>query len=897
VSASPAAPPAWLERRLARALGAHRWREAILGDLAEAFAARRRRGDGLAAFWYFGEAARLALRFAPQRLADGLARRLLLRPRRISRESAMSQLLFDLRLSLRALAKRPATTLLVVATLALGLGANVGVYDLVDAMIVRPFRFPASDRLVALYESTPNNEFERTNLSPASFLDYRTESAEVVEALVAFEWWNANLRGSEAPEKVGGFRTSSEFFDTLRVRPALGRGFRSADGEPGAPPVVVLGHDLWQRRFGGDPGVLGRPVDIDGVSHTVVGVAPPELTFPYGSELWAPLVLAGEVAQKRDVHYLGAFGRLVDGAELDGAAARFALVAERLAADHPEEMRDRAAATRTLAVAFRDVGAAPIFALFQASALFVLLIGWINVSNLVLARGQERQRELALLDALGAGRWRLVRLQVSETAVLAAAAALLALPVAALGAKLMRDTIPPSIAKYVVGLDRVGLDGRTVLATFGLAAVSLLAVAAWPALRASATGLGLLLRDSGRTATAGGRHQRGRNFLVVVEIGAALALVVAATLAVRASQSMSTGAQGYAPDGLLTFKSVLPEGRFDEPAERRRFAESALERLATLPGVESGALANVLPATGENTSRIVAIQGEPEPNPSTAPRVDLRTVTTGFFETLRLPLVAGRELDASDDAEAPRVAVISRSMAERYWPGRQALGQRFRAGDADQPWITVVGVAGDHVHHWFGRRLAPTYFVPYAQQPSYSISVALRTTGDPTALAADVRAAMAEVDPLQPIYELRTQRQQIAENTVGLRLVSGVMTVFAGLALLLAVTGVYGVMAYRVSLRRQEFGIRVALGASATDVLRLTLGQSMRLAAVGLGLGLAASVAVGRAVGAVLRGVVELDAGMAFAAAAALAAATFVAALVPARRALAADPVEVLRAE
>lgn len=360
---------------------------------------------------------------------------------------------------------------------------------------------------------------------------------------------------------------------------------------------------------------------------------------------------------------------------------------------------------------------------------------------------------------------------------------------------------------------------------------------------------------------------------------------------------MSTGPQGYDPDGVLAFKTVLPEGRFDDPNERRRFADRALERLAALPGVESAALVNVLPASGENSSRIVTVEGEPEPNPSTAPRADLRAVSPGYFTTLRLPIVAGRGLDVRDDAEAQRVAVVSRAMAELYWPGREALGQRFRAGGAEQPWITVVGVAGDHIHHWFSRRHAPTYFVPSAQQPTYTLCFALRTVGDPVALAAEARTAMAEVDPLQPIYELRSQRQQIAENTVGLRIVSGVMTAFAGLALVLAVGGVYGVMAYRVSLRRQEFGVRVALGASATDVLRLTLGQSMRLAAIGIALGLAASVAVGRAVGAVLQGVTELDPGLALGAAAALAAATFVAAVVPARRALVADPAEVLRAE
>lgn len=892
------APPRRLERWLAAALAGERFRDDLLGDLAEEHARRRASAGGArAATWYAAEALRLALRFAPQRFEDRLWRRFARRRSNLPEEGPMSTWTFDFRLSWRALAKRPAPALLVVATLAVGLGANAAVFGLIDAMILHPFSFAESERLIRLSETTPNGEFDRSNLSPANFLDYRAESAGVVEALVGFEWWDANLRGSEAPEKVQGFFVSVEHFDALRLRPALGRFFRPADGEPGAPPVVVLGHALWRRQFGADPSIVGRALDIDGGSYTVVGVAPEKMSFPTGSELWAPLVIAGDVAQVRDRHYLGAFGRLVDGVELDQAAARYALVAERIAAQAPEAMRDRGTATRTLAAGFRDVGAGPIFGLFQASALFVLMIGWINVANLLLARGQERQRELAMLDALGAGRARVVRLLVCESALLAGGAALASLPIAAFGLKLMRDMIPPSLAKFVVGWEAIGLDWRTLAITFALATLSLVAVGAWPALRASRPGAGILLRDGGRTGSAGVRRQRGRDALVVAEIAVALALVVAAALAVRAARELGSGPQGYDPDRLYTFKVALPESRYADPAARRDYVERALARLAAFPGVESVTAANLLPATGENTGRIVAVEGGEEPNPATAPHADLRAVSPSYFATLGLPLVDGRGLRESDGAGATPVAVVSRSMAARYWPGREAIGQRFRAGDADSPWITVVGIAGDHLHHWFSRRDAPTFFVPYAQLPRYGVSFALRLRDGQPEPAREVRAAMAAIDPLQPVFDLRPQRASIRDNTLGLRLVSGVMSIFAGVALLLAVTGVYGVMAYRVSLRRQEFGVRIALGASAADVLRMTLGQSMRLAAVGLAVGLAASLAVGRAVGATLRGAADLDATLALGAAAALAAVTFVAALVPARRALAADPADVLRAE
>lgn len=896
-SAPPAAPPARLERWLERLLAGARWRDAMLGDLAEEYGRRRAAGAAATDLWYAVEAARLALRFAPQRLEDRLWRRLTRRRPASGKESAMSQWKFDLRLSWRALVRRPAPALLVVATLAVGLGANAAVFGLIDAMILHPFTFEESGRLIRLSETTPNGEFDRSNLSPANFLDYRAESADIVEALIGFDWWDANLRGAEAPEKVQGFRVSVEHFDSLRLTPALGRFFVAADGLPGAPPVVVLGHALWQRQFGSDTSIVGRALDIDGRSYAVVGVAPEKMSFPTGSELWAPLILDGATAHVRDRHDLGAYGRLVDGVELDRAAARYALVAERIAERHPGTMTDRGTATRTLAAGFRDVGAAPIFTLFQASALFVLMIGWINVANLVLARGQERQRELAMLDALGAGRARVVRLLVCESALLAFGAALASLPIAALGLKLMRDMIPPSLAKFVVGWESIGLDWRTLATTFALAAVSLVAVGAWPALRASRPGAGTLLGEGGRTGSAGVRRQRGRNLLVVAEIAVALALVVAAALAVRAGERMGKGPQGYDPDRLFTFKVALPESRYADPAARRDYVARALARLAELPGVESVAAANVLPATGENAGRIVTVEGEEAPNPSTAPHADLRVVSPGYFETLRLPIVAGRGLAAGDRADAPPVAVVSVAMAERYWPGRDPIGQRFRTADAEETWITVVGVAGDHLHHWFSRRDAPTYFVPLPQLPRYGMTFSLRMRSEGLAPAHEARAAMAAIDPLQPIFELRTQREAIHDNTLGLRLVSGVMSVFAGVALLLAITGVYGVMAYRVSLRRREFGVRIALGASAADVLRMTLGQSMRLAAVGLALGLAASFAVGRAVGTALRGATDLDLGLALAAALAIAAAAFVAALVPTRRALALDPADVLRAE
>ncbi len=905
MSAQIPAPPRLAERLLAAVLGGRLFGPDLLGDLAERHAALARGAPHRAALDYWRAALSLAFRFAPAALGAwstqlAFPHRSLHshRPRHPTTETSMNQLLFDLKLSLRSLARRPGITAVVVATLAIGLAANVTVLGIFDALVLRPFAFDESDRLVLLTESGHGvDEFERTNLSPAALRDLRAESHDALEALVGYDGWNANLRGSESPEKVQGYRTDPELFRALRISPAAGRFFSAEESAFGSAPVVVLGHELWLRRFGGAPAVIGSTIDIDGRGHTVVGVAPPDFAFPTGAEVWAPLTLSPEEAAHADQHQLGAFGRLAPGVSLAAARASFDRAAGRLSERYPEQYRGRGVTTWTLGEALRDQGLMPILALFQAAGLFVLAIGWMNVANLILARGQERRRELALLDALGAGRSRLVRLQLSEGALLGLAAAAASLPFSALGQRLVHDLLPVALEKYMPGWASLGLDLRAVGFTLALAVVSIMAVSLWPAISGSGRGLGSVLREAGRGGTAGARTQRGKSALIVSEIAVALMLVVAAGLSSRAAQRVSDGPQGYDPEGLLTFRVALPEGRYPEPAARRELVRETLARLAALPGVESVAASNVLPATGNNSSEPIALEGEAELDPGTAPQADERAVSPGFFRTLRLPIVAGRELTSGDDETSPPVAIVSRSMAERHWPGRDPLGRRFCAGAVDAPWLTVVGVAGDHLHHWFSRRDAPTYFVPAAQDPRRNLAFILRTANETESFAREVRAAFAAVDPYQPLFDLRSQRAAINENTVGLRFVSGVMTVFAILALVLAISGVYGVMAYRVSLREREIGVRVALGATLGEVLRATVGQALRPAGIGLALGLAGSVAVGKLLGSVLRGVAGFEPSLAFGAAALLAGAAVVSAIVPARRALALDPAEVLRAE
>ncbi len=750
-----------------------------------------------------------------------------------------------LRVAARTLLQRPGLTMLVVVTLALGLGANAAIFGIIDALVLRPFPAAETEGIVMLTETAPGENYRQESVAPADFLDWKRQT-DVFAHLSAFEWWDVNLVGRDAPERVQGHYVSADFFSTLGVQPALGRAFTADEETFGRHRRVVLSHELWRRRFGGDPAVVGRPVLVDGTPHEVVGVAPEGFTFPIGSQIWAPLAFDPAEPPSRTARYLTVVARLAPGRTLEEAQAQMTVVADRLAREYPKENRDRGARVYTLAQGMMDQGLGPILALWQAAAGFVLLIACANIANLLLARGAERQREIALRLALGAGRWRLVRGLLAESALLGLAAVPLALVVAA-----------------------ISLDPR----------------------------LAATLKEGGRAATVGRGRLRLRQALVVAEMGLALPLLVAAGLGVLGIHRFLNGPQGYDPDNLLVMRMVLSDPRYEEndPA-RRQLVERVMAGLAALPGVERAAAVNVLPAAGGNSSPAFEIEGQPPADPANPPTVDSRLVTPDYFATLRLPIVEGRGLTAADREDAAPVALVSRALAERYFPDGGAIGRRLRVGE-DQPWATVVGVTGDHIHDWFGRRNYPTVFRPYAQAPSRSLALAVRTGRDPAALANDVRTALREVDPAQPVFDLMPMRVLLKERTVGLQYIAAIMGVFAGLALLLATVGVYAVMAYLVSQRTHEIGVRMALGATRGDVERLAVWQAARLTAVGALVGLVLSVALGRLMEAGMLGVVSTDLRLLAGLAAVLVAASLAAAYVPARRAAALDPLDALRVE
>lgn len=806
----------------------------------------------------------------------------------------------DVRLALRSMWRQKSISLLLVVTLGLGLGANVATFTILDATLLRPLDFPNLDHLVRIWETSPSTDsFEQWNISPANFLDFREQSKGTLGALVALEYWNANLLGRDAPERVSGFKVSPEFFHALGVKLHSGRAFLAEEGNAGAAPSVVIGHGLWQRAFGGDANVVGRSVVMDGVSYTVVGIATQGFQFPEGAEIWSPLVLPAPGAASRDQRFLTAVGFLRPGTAIDRARAELSTISKRLEAAHPTFNRARSVRVETLARGFEDQGMRPVLGFFQLGALLVLLIACINVANFLLARGAERRREIAVRQALGAARSRILSQLLTEGLVTALMAMVVALPTAALAARAMRDMMPAEIARFVNGWSNIDLDGRAAFFGLVLATMSALLFSLTPARRAANPDLTDALKEGGRASTDGASRQRGRSALVVSQIASALALVLVASLAARSAWTLIEGPQGYDPENLLALDVSLSEGKYADKESLLTFVRESLARLSEMPGVTSVAAANVLPSRNSNSGRRIRIEGDPTQEETDLPIADSRTVSPTYFETMKLPLYSGRLINSrDDDAEgALPVAVVSRAFAERSWPGLDPIGRRFRAGEPTAPMVTVIGVCGDVIHQWFARRNQPTYYRPYAQEPRLSLSFVVRTTGDPEALGPSARRAVAAVDPYQPAFGVRSMRRSIDSATIGVRFVASIMTSLSGLALLLALTGVYGVMAYRISLRTLEIGVRRALGASRGDILRLTMGQAVWLTAGGLALGGAAGVGLSRLLSSLLQGAVAVDLSMVLGFSGLLAAAALLAAYVPARRSLGIDPARALRAD
>jgi putative ABC transport system permease protein len=875
-----AEPPRLAERMLAAALGATPYRADILGDLRETYAEMCVRRPAVARWWYRAQACRLSTRFAIR-----------LRPT-WKRGRAMDRFAMDLRLAVRALAKRPWMSVAVVATLAIGIGANAAVFGVIDALLLRPFPFDDEERIVMPIETTPDSNYRRGTVSPANFLDWRRDLAGTIDELSACQWWDANLVGRDEPERVEGFHVSPNFFSALGVQPVLGRAFRPEEEARGRDAVAVLSDGLWKRRFGGDPSIVGQSIRVDGGSVKVVGIAPAGFGFPLGAEIWAPLSFDPARAPTRTFHSLTVIGRLAPGVSFKDAAARVEVEGQRLARDFPDDNARRGARLYTLTGGMVDLGMGPILSLWQAAAVFVLLIACANIVNLLLARGSERTREMAVRLALGCSQARLIVESLIESAVLVALAVPLSIGVAWAFLAALHGFLPARLVRFVAGWTSMTINGRLLAITLAVAAVTTIVFGVLPALQFMRRDVSDAMKSDGRSGAAPGR-QRLRRALVVAEVALVLPLLVAAMLGVRSVQTFMTAWQGYSPDGVLTVRASLQRSAYPDDEARRRVTERLTDELASLPGVTRAVATNVLPASDSDETTRIEIEGVPV-DPNKRPVVPERTVGDGYFDVLRIPLLSGRAFTSADRADGLPVAIVSASFAQKYLPG-DAIGRRVRL--VGKPWMTVVGICGDVVHDWFDERNVPTLYRPIAQEPHTDVIFALRTTMTPSALGPSVRRTFASVDATQPIFDMMPMTQMLQESTIGLQFVAGVMGVFAAIALLLAIVGLYAVMTYLVAQRVREIGVRIALGATASDVFRLALGQAARLTAAGVVIGLTLSVALSRAMEAGLVGVIRTDLRTTLLLAVVLAATGIAASYLPARRASAVDPIVALRSE
>ena len=779
-------------------------------------------------------------------------------------------------------------------TLALGIGANAAIFSLVDALILRPFPIPDLDRLVKLYDLAPNTEWQRGGVAPANFLDWEAQS-EHLDKLVAFEWWDVNLTGGDHPERLQGSLVTPGFLETLGVKPQLGRTL-ALDAEDVGARTAVLSHAAWSQRFGNDPDVVGQTMLLNGEHYDIVGVAEEGFNYPFGTEIWAPLWLDAEAAAIRDIHYLEVIGRLAPDSSVVDARAELDLIAGRLEQEYPKTNSGRRINTMKLGDAVIDIGTPTFLYMWQATSVFVLLIACVNVANLILARGSDREKELSLHIALGAGRGRVIRRLLTENLLLSLLGALAALPLAGLGVELMRSSLPGHIQRFVVGWDQIDLDWHVLGFTAIVAVATALIFGLIPAIQASRPDLTAALREGGRGNSDGRVRQRGRNVLIVFEVALALTLLVASGLSIQGTMRLVDADRGYDVDGLMTMEIALPEGKYEEDEAQLQFYRAVLSGVRTLPGVVSADAVNILPSSGSNSSRSIDIEGAPVENVSERPTAHFRVATASLFETMRIPILQGRGFGSEDRADSALVAVVSEKFARRSWPGEDPLGQRFRYG-TEQRWWTVVGVSGDVLHDWFLQEPRPTFYLPMEQAPRLAMFLAIRTSGPPADVTAGVRSHVLRADADQPIFNVRTMRTLVSERLIGLKYLATVMGIFGAIALMLSAVGIYGVMAYSVSQRTHEIGLRVALGAARRDVLQLTVGQALRVTAFGIAIGLVLAFFISRLMESTLFGVIQLDAVTFAVLATALASVSVVAGYVPARRALAVDPAIALRAE
>ncbi|HJU45050.1 MAG TPA: ABC transporter permease [Vicinamibacterales bacterium] len=869
-------------------------RESILGDLREEHTRKARRiGLERATRWHLRQSAGIAVRYGFFKL---LRRKPPVRWIAIAEHDTdgrwWSGLSRDFLYAWRSIAQRPGLSAVVVSTLAIALAANSTTFSLLDALVLRPYRFPGVDRLLIVTTIAPDDQIvDREDTAAPDYREWK-QQATTVQQWALYEWWDANLSGVDIPEQVAGFRVEPGYFALLGSPPALGREFVEDEARPGRHHRVVIGHALWQRRFGGDPNIVGKTVRFDLEPYEVVGVAPEGFRIPDGAEVWAPLALTDERwANRRDNHY-GAIARLADGQSVEAARAELTTIIDTQRRDHPDTNHNRYAKVMTFTEGMADPGAGAFIAVWQTAALLLLLIACANIANLLLARGAERGQEYAIRLALGANRARLFTQTIIEGLLLSLLAVGIAMPLTSIGLGLSKASIPASVLRFIPGWAFIRIDITLFIATALLGTLAMLVFSCIPAVQAMRARVSNTLRQSARSLTPGRNRQMMRSVLATTQVALALALLFGSTLAITAAERTVNGALGFDKRNVLVANVNLPERTYTDAERRRRFINGVIDQMRTIPAVTDASLTSAIPAGFNNNGRQFFPEGV-ELKESEARYVNFRRNTPGYFSALRIPLLRGRWFDDSDRLDSVQVAVVSASIAQRYWPDQDPLGKRFKLA-ANGGWITVIGVCGDVVHNWFTRR-EETVYRPITQEAPYGGDFAIRTVGDPDAIAGDLRRAVSAIDPDQPIASLTTLEQLVEDRAAGFTFIARALGIVALIALVLSLLGIYSLMAFLTAQRTQEIGVRMALGAGRWQVVRLTTRRALQITIIGTVVGGALAFAVGRLMQAVLFGLIPNNVLVLLPIVAALAVATLLAAYFPARRAASIDPMSALR--
>ena len=807
----------------------------------------------------------------------------------------MHKLLQDLRYAIRTLAKRPGFTLIAVVTLALGIGGSTAIFTVVDAALLRGLPYRSPERLYHLWESRPQKEFPQREFSYPDYQDYQQN--QVCEGIAAYTGGGAIMTGRGEPERILAPAATANFFSVLGVEPIIGRTFQPGEDKPGAALVTVLSYGMWQRSFGGDKGIIGQSLTLNGDSYTVVGVLPASFQFALrAADLWRPYQPTEAQLTRRYMHGTNVIGRLKSGVSADQAQRELGVITSRIEHDYNES--HAGTGLRLVPLQEQVVGQVkPILFVLLAAVGFVLLIACANVASLLLTRSLSRQKEVAIRSALGASRWRVIRQLLTESVLLSLAGGVAGLFVAYWGVSALVAALPESQLNALPFLKSLRIDKSILAFSFGLSFLTGMVFGLAPAIQSSRLDLNEVLKEGGRNMSAGAGH-RLRSALVMSEIALAVVLLVGAGLMMKSLLRLLQANIGFNPQNVLTMTVSLPVGKYTDATRQVSFYDQLTQRVQSLPGVNGVGTIDKLPLQGGNTTRF-NVDGDPIPTPGQETEANFRIASDRYFQTLGVPIIAGRAFDERDKADAPAVVVIGKSLADKVFAGRDPIGRRLVYSAGQAPAVQIVGVVGDVTIAGLDEATRPVLYYPYKQSAGLATSLVIRTNADPARLASSIRNEIRTLEPDVAIFNVHAMEELISDSPAAFmrRFPALLISIFAGVALLLASIGIYGVVSYSVSQQTHHIGVRMALGAQASDILKMILKQGLLLSLAGISIGVVAALALMRLLRSLLYEVQTTDGSTFALVVGTLFLVTLFACYLPARRATKVDPLVALRYE